>query len=131
MKKFLVIITLLAAFIGASTATVQAQATRKGHIEIYSLTKPLGIKINIGELVYRADSGFWIIMDSTFAKTDSGATIVRKGSAYFHFNTDGKQVKYTAGADSASTILRTGAERATATHLWLKVNGSWKKLKFD
>jgi len=123
MKKILALFFLVL-FAGA----VMGQATIKQHYEISTLAKPLGIKLTPGSLVWRADSAFWMVMDSTFAKTDSGTTIVRKGSTYFHFPTDSKLVKYSLGADTASTTLRSGAMRLTVKYLWIKVNGTWKKI---
>ena len=123
MKKVITIFCLL-----LFTGAVFGQATIKQHYEISTLAKPLGIKLPIGALVWRADSSFFMVMDSTFAKTDSGTTIVRKGSTYFHFLTDTRYFKYSLSGDTASTTLRNGSVRLTTKYIWIRVNGTWKKI---
>lgn len=126
MKKIMLIFTvLLFAIAGFS------QATKKDHIEIYSLTKPLGINIPAGSLCYRADSNFWIVCDSAFSKADSGATIVRQGGTYFRVLYDDNYLKYALTADTTSTKLRNGSVRLTTKYIWIKVNGTWKKIAWE
>lgn len=129
MKKvWLFLCVLLLIGVVCSPTSVKAQASKKQYTEIYNLNVPLGIKVVAGDLIYRADSGFWMIADSSFAKTDSGITMVRRGGTRFHFLTNTPFVKYSLSADTASTTLRNGTIRVTTKYLWIRVNGTWKKI---
>lgn len=121
MKRIFIMITLLLFAVAGFS-----QATKKDHIEIYALNKALGINVPAGSLVYRADSNFWMIVDSAYAKADSGTTILREG--YYRLQYDDNYIKYGMTADTASTKLRNGSMRLTNLNLWIKRNGTWKKL---
>jgi hypothetical protein len=126
MKKFALFLICLCALV-VFRQEYQAQASVKQYTEIYSITVPLSIKVPAHTLIFRADSSFWMITDSTFLKTDSGCTILRKGPSYYHVTTI-YHPKYTTGADSASIVLRDGAIRYTNTNEWIKRNRVWKKI---
>jgi len=132
MKKIIALfcMALLVGVVCAPTPA-SAQASWKEHIEVYNLNVPLGIKVPAGSLVFRADSNFWMIADSAFAKTDSGITMVRRGSTYIRMLYDDNLLKYSLTSDTTSTKLRNGSARLTTKYLWIRVNGTWKKIAWQ
>lgn len=113
---------LLGAVVGA-----EAQAYKQ-HFEVPTRNTKFGTQLGAGMEVRQADSGFTVILTAGFTKNDSLQTVYRAGSYKYLPNAP---IQYTAAADSNQSGARNGTQKATATHLWTKVNGTWKKLKYD